>query len=1716
MPRIVPASIQALASQENTRAPVWLMKWELASGTRYYSSGEQVNWGGQTWLGNRIKSLPSFEAGLIDRKNRNFARLEIELDNLADDGSANFHFTAIVAAEVVEDRKVTLYAYSPDANDAVLMWWGFSGRPEFDGDNKTAKLTASFFFDTFDLKVPTKHVQQFGFMPTESSGRTNEADDEEEFFVPLVYCAGSSKVSPVVYNHWADGATLHVNFILSGIHSGLPFSANDVQASDVKLFNVTPATTVEFYPGNQATPPANLTRFPDGQAHTNVAFGYAAFSITNEIKDKLDDIKSNNIKVVIANGRPLVDTGIPSENPALIVKDFLRDPLFSVGLPNSLFDATALATTSAYVGTRYQCRYEFREPQPLTEFVQQILGDFHGYLTFENGLIQVNCKRNNETSIATLVTADSGFSGIKIDGDAIPLAKEKDSSELINKVVRKFRRKKRQRRIVIVQDTAAQNRAGGTAAKPVPEEVDKWDIGGLYDEEQNKIVGAIAVREDQNGNLFCSCKAPFWSVLRIAPGDIITLRSVDIFNNVSNRDFRVTKETIEADSESDYLIGFECQIYKQAIYNDDYLGLGVDLLRLGEDSSVQGRPSDVIPVSLQIVPTGTNDTDGKLLDILCTCTIPAFDPTAEQADGLFREPPIAAWQPMWNFTDESPNLAREGTIIEVRQGATAFQSTAIIHVDCRKSKSVQVWFVALGANRARASLGYIPDPTKVFIIRDNPFFSATDVNLDLNSVAGAQVNDYIIIEKEIDKIVGIIGAPTNVLVLASSGGNRTPQFDTQAIAHPFGTQVAIAKLSYPVLSISLAGSRFGYQTVTARDVLPRGGDGQVVRWFDANAENEEEYLVYFSTDGDAGTNINKLGSSSPAWYFTDPLNPPASVKLLTTNRQKHLRIHEEDLGPIGTPLFARIAARNGKRNFSSALSGLLNGNVVGGGTAPPTDAPSTPAASLVVFNQPTVGTTGEADVVLKVFASQANNALTFQATNTTAIIVVFTDPKGKEHHKHFLIKDQTATFVEIPRSWTLGGLYTWTANIAVAGGGGKLSSATAAIQIAAGGFGLAASGITGLQINSITPINQQHSYVNYQYTQPATPVLLAFEQVLVKLAGEASFSEGKHRDVMGDASRLIAGLIQAKLKIEHPKNNALQAQIKLVSADGSSITSTAFNNTSQDDDTAAPNNGVAITIKRAKLKKGGKLLINYELPTVQMASYDKSVLIIHDNNSTGTGRKFYDPFTSAWVTTYPDGTTEISLARGMVEGLHIAPSEIFVGGRTQCFIRIGVYNRFNGGTATYSADLGTPITQAGSEADSVSQDTVAPDLLPTPTLKFKRGKLRAKMNMATVTNVQTLKDRVELCVFDGTNSLNLDDPTSESIVAGIVFYQVGVADKTLPFDLDQLKRIFGPGANLRCRFKLTNDIAPTTSSDSGLLALSSQRDMTTLYNGTNLLRNGHLVMNDGTVAKHWQTYNPATGNFGTLDQTGKLRLDKNEHRMKWRDTNNQNDQRFALQNLGKVFFKNEFFGFSWNIYSNGTPTIDEFVIGLFTQKTLTNTISGSAGDNKTNGSGFLTDLMKVGAVLGNGNEWRTVVNVTSGQLTMDRNWNSNFSGANGFALIPQAMRLSQTNLALTTADKFQKATAQTDSDLDTSRDIYFVVLLRDVVDTTTFPFVDALCMNSGQESAGYQRSVASFETNFAGTGESFDSQPTGGSSSGGAQPPGGGSGAPGTILPILN
>jgi hypothetical protein len=521
------------------------------------------------------------------------------------------------------------------------------------------------------------------------------------------------------------------------------------------------------------------------------------------------------------------------------------------------------------------------------------------------------------------------------------------------------------------------------------------------------------------------------------------------------------------------------------------------------------------------------------------------------------------------------------------------------------------------------------------------------------------------------------------------------------------------------------------------------------------------------------------------------------------------------------------------------------------------------------------------------------------------------------------------------------------------------------------------------------------------------------------------------------------------------------------------------------ENTAAPPAVNGLSLTWGHKKKGFKA--TWAIPSSQWFGEGNYYLVVYFDNG-GTN------FMQANVGTLASPNTEAGAQIKVYDThhtTHLLQSDLATQFGSGVKVKVTPVN-FVGGVET----VGTSTTS--SLVAPSGEDVQAPVISEAPKFFYKRGKFHVKLRISQVTNVFDLL-KTELTITDGSSkSFNLDDLNSLTPSANETFYNIGKTDLHMSIAISRADvwATMGKTGTIYAKVALTNRLGTTISSASSTLDLATLKDVTTQYNPVNILRNGHLNYHDGTNAKHWQEYDPRSGAFANLAVTGKVRFDLDGHRIKWRDTPTVDNQRFAVQNRGTRFFRSEYYSAAWNVYSNGTTTIDEFVIGLYTQKTLSNNISGTASGLTCTGTGFLTDGVKVGTIIGENSvgQWRTVTAVTATSLTIDRAWGSTFGPTPGFALIPQATRLPQSSLALTTADLLQKGTMFTDSDLDTANNIYFVIILRDIVDTTTFPYVDAICLNAGQESAGYQQSVETFELNNAGTSENFDTQPTQGSS----------------------
>jgi hypothetical protein len=559
----------------------------------------------------------------------------------------------------------------------------------------------------------------------------------------------------------------------------------------------------------------------------------------------------------------------------------------------------------------------------------------------------------------------------------------------------------------------------------------------------------------------------------------------------------------------------------------------------------------------------------------------------------------------------------------------------------------------------------------------------------------------------------------------------------------------------------------------------------------------------------------------------------------------------------------------------------------------------------VIINTKQVGTTGEAEIAVRIFAD-ATRTKTFTQTGANQVVPVFTLANGKTFKPVYNIEDGSVTSVDVPFLFTLGAPLTWIGNRAWNSGGHK-DSAAASVVIAAGGFGTAASAVTGLAVSSVTAIDEKHSYVSFAFTQPTVPVLLSRALILMQLAGEAAFSKGAKYPLLDEAAFLVAGAQSVtNIKVQHPKKTAIQYKIRLISVDETFIDSAVFNNTSPDLDTAAPNNGTAIPITRCVIKHGRTILTEIVKPTAQMASFWRLTGIIHDNGAIGGVRRYYDPATATW------GTTVVEIVDSVLS-VPISKAELFAGGRTSVYVKIGVWNQFNGGSVTYSADVpavgGGQITAASAGVEPISGDASAALAMADgtlwsayrPTLTWQSKSVMVSFDLPTV-QVNTLRKGFAVIhnnsgialKNDLSGCVNIVGMTDPQLHAAGVMFKVGKSGTaTLPI---KKKHLLNPSTvtkflttdGLFCTVKLYTDFTgadvttatPASSNTSfdatGGTGIGAMADFignnegvavldprATLVSPANILKNSSFDFYDATagspnVVHRWQRWDGVT------------------------------------------------------------------------------------------------------------------------------------------------------------------------------------------------------------------------------------------------------------------
>lgn len=1685
MPRSVPAGITA--KQNNTPGAgvsflwLWLVEIHFSGGsTVYYSSGQTASFGGNTYVANKVTELSGLTAQYIDRKRRDFGSVTITLDNLAEGGSSAFPVTVLEGSLDPAEARVFVHLFDAFSGAGVdAIWQGYVKDRQYDSENYTVTVNASFLWDSPGIVIPSSTLQQNGFSELDSnSNKENLAGDTA---LPLYWGAGPIKIRPTIWHTRVRDSEIQINGIISGT-GPTPFNVNDITADGMKLFDVTKASRVDFRIGAAAdTAPPDRTAFPDGLAHNNVAHFSARFPITDANKDKTDNISADDVRMTIANGRPLISTSLPSGNGILIMQDGLRDVSAGLGMPGTDFDD--LTASAAACGSRWQCRVEMHDQISVGDWVQNLCGQIHGFVTFNGRKCQLGIKLPTETPIATFATLKSGQSGRRVNGKVRQWFEAADQAK--NQVNVKYRLTNRHEKELIAYDNNAQGRAGGTIRKVEKDDVAfnalyqaaPDPVGGPYG--QVAIAAATIIREEQNLNLFIEVRAPLAESLDVAPGDLIRCWSENISNNGTNNVFRIIAQTFEGGADPQSVM--TCQVYFGVVYNYGVGGIGIDLIRGGSDISTTGRPPDVENVALALIEKVTHDTEGSEAHIRGSWTWPVVDLAGDAAAGVVREFPIKSVLTKWRFTDEGANEWKHGK-------ETAYPSTfGDFNVPYLKSKTVQVEFVALGLNGSQGVDGYVADPTKTVLLEGD--WSSTAPAFFCSSPAGIIVaGDYVKTEFEINKVVLALdfGGGHGQINVEPNASPRTAFFDTVPIAHPSGTQVAKAKQNYPVASLSLSPARFNYPAVTQLALHQRALAVKVVIG-DVNTQNVEDYATYWTIDP------TKLSSLSPAWYLANPLAPPVGVNIIL-GKALHFEIAQELIGPAGTVVYAQCAARNGKHNWSGdgagnpLLSPVVN-NSVGDNLVPvanqPRLVPKKRGLRIVepmpTLNMKTFPTAGKVEVVIRArngggailgyltdasgdFASQAAEyRFNFGLMNAQPLpigqdTILAIWPTAATLEAYVYISNAVGTSLASPLSLPVN-VATWEVLLEGAVVPGLLKFPTVFVAtpdvsslsintvdgdpakaMARLVFDIYTANLLGLDVNNVDAVafamiernSDNTADIGSRFSQELTLGISPFNnfgrtlylpmgrryrllQVISINGDKRAVADGIMDFVSGNVITVAPGdskVVPAPTFISQPAangNKIADFTIRLVqngtdvilfkllnvelsygggpykSAEGypmglialddlhvspagshdfaitckrkpgvtldvrasakaigsstggggklSAITNAVQLVQSTDDlgvDTGFPNNGTAIALTHAAIKNGRTLISRFVMPSLQMAQHVTNYLILHDNNQTGAGRKFFEPASQSWVTTYSDGTTQMDIGKSGPPPVDINVSALGVGGRTRVYVVVGVKNAFNGGSTTYSLDapgvgvVGN-IDLATGGAEPLGADTAVPDpsaLIPIFTQAGKHGHYTLPLptlQMATYS-------RTEIVIFATTSGGVVigylgRDANGNYVSNGATEYRFDIGQSGV-FDLNLKKAdlpiLFPNIIFLKAYYYVSNALGRSTNHSTtvslnwgDLVDYLSYRGAVnvsevgqSMTSGFNIVRNGDFDKNDPastTNAKFWARWQPA---LGVLKPNNILGIRTNSPGVTFSATEHCcsiiDGSWYLVQNLGKV------------------------------------------------------------------------------------------------------------------------------------------------------------------------------------------------------------------------
>lgn len=1203
----------------------WLVEWVWPSTTYRYASFEDVTHDGHTWQ-RRILGIDGLQGQYIDADEADFGDVQVRLCDLADDGSTDFPFLALNVVDDFEDKEVHVYLYDATTDTKTLIWSGITTRPEFDPNEYTCTIRATFPLDAIELQfpsVPLAHrcVNRFGGSDYETAtgtvpsvacpyatygtpgftscdksfdnctergmaaffmGWTHIApvlkddvnnlvsrEDVRSSVVPIVIGSGEFKIRPEIYRAVIlEDRELVANFVLSGVHGGLPFDSAQLDASKFKLGSETRATSVDFKTGLVNQPvPGNRTIFPDASGHSFVAYGAARFPLDEDQVAKYSDgVAYHSITVKMDGGRKTLRSGAITENPVYALEDCLRDPIFGPGLPLAKIDSSAVIDAASFVGGRFRGRFEIDRPEPLLDYMQRCFATWHGYATFNDGLLQLGAKRDDETAAATF-----GTGGYKIlDHDAV-VCKEKDFRDLVNDRIARYRTRMRNKRNIPYEDKGAQIKAGNGLVKVISEEI---FLEGIYDDDEAAIAAAIGLREIVNLNLWIEFRTPLhdWLASGVQPGQVIRVNSPHIWNNDSNYLFRVLVPTIDTTT---FEVTVRARIYKSAVYAYNADPIGGDLLRDDGDTSIATRPPDVENVAVAVGSVETDDDDDKNVHLICTWDYP--DLTAQMAEdaleGIYPKYPIEAVKLYWRYTDESINDLKFGA--RVRHPTT----TADLLVPFHKNRQVEVWFVAVGRSNGQGALGYVLDSSQTTHLDED--LDATEIAIDVDDASFITAGEYVKCESEILKVLSVA---TNTVTVENVAAVRTPQFDTTASGHAEGTEFGVAVKSHPTNTADLTARRFTLPQVAG--VVSRSRPrGVRVKWTNLTDYDAEKYFLYWSIDG----SLDDADAWVASWTSQNPKAPTSGINLVKCGKKAHHLIPQEDIDAAyggdasGVAVQVRVTAKI-KNNYSTALSALPGDSP--GHHNRPWAPPADPIAGDI--HQERVGTSDRVRVWVDVYATSdrlVGTPRTFEAVNTHEIIAVWNkwdkvtaDWEPENRPAAEAVEDPSAVVQIIERSFHRGAKYRLRRLKARNPGTKSVATATVDLVINVGDETDDIATITDLAIAAFgtdeltdsVELDDNSSQLLTSFTQPGTPVGLREMQIRKKKTSVTKWRRVpavQLLDRVDDDGNPFSDVGAHKLRVDvnHPKNADMDFSIRLVATDGSESAWVAINRTTSSD-----------------------------------------------------------------------------------------------------------------------------------------------------------------------------------------------------------------------------------------------------------------------------------------------------------------------------------------------------------------------------------------------------------------------------------------------------------------------------------------------------------------------------------------------------------------------